>query len=676
VTALAVATAAFFVWGAPAVFGPQLTTEDGWAYAYAPMQDNLEIDHDFAFPADYDLDAKAAENGDERDMSFAFELFTDAALTRHADLRASQYEAGKDIEIAPGSGSYAMRFRSDTGTMDNRDAREFRLNQDGSAWGANETYYLVQKLDKAGNALEKPIVHPFRIARSLATPQVTYGVNSNGTLSMSWDSVPGATEYLIAVTSWNGESRRVDLVGSTKVPTWSSPVVDPFTGERVAAELQQNQGLQTYRLWSSAQIESTGDGGGAVNALDNDTSEYEYGVIATDGTTFSAMQATDANTVAAPLPKEIPGDLKRQQFPEGQIVDSLDKIPTRFLFTSLDGATRQTASCISPDGLAAKGGAVRMQLSGLGTALGWPMYLTVSDAATAAAQVAAFNDRVKAELPTTGLPQVTTISAPIQGDPSQYTPSTTAPDVAYPLSGSNEFTTYLAANLVARQDAIDVSAYTDRAGMPDLDDAIGEAVFQDPYVLGYRGYTVRDDIVYVTYANDAAETTRLQGEIAAVVDGAVSSVTTPDMSATDKATALNAWLVDIASYDQAALAAGEGMPGFPDGFPHAWDPSGVLLSDSGNTGVCASYAAAYKALMDAAGVPSVVVTGDVLNGGGHEWNKVDVGGSWLAVDPTWNDGSDPTKYLLISDSQFTGNAARVETKEWMADSRIADDATP
>jgi len=673
-SAVVVAVAAFFVWGLPALTGPQLTTQDDWAYAWAPLQDNVDMNLTFTFPADYDLDAKAAENGDERDTSFAFELFTDSSLTHHADYTAHQYDRG--VEIEPGLGASNLRFHWETDTIDNPDDREFEINGGRSAWGVHDTYYLVQKLDEAGTPLEKPIVYPFRVARPLAMPQVDYGVNPNGTLQMSWDAVPGATEYLVAVSSWDGERRQVWLVGSTKVPTWSPPIRDPFSGERETVEQEQNQGLRTYAMWSAAEIEGEAGNGGAVNALDNDTSEYEYGVIATDGTGFSAMQPTDANTVAASLPQEIPLYLKKQQFPDGQIVDSLDKISTRFFFTSVDGATRQTAAYIDPDDVALQKEGVRMHLSGLGTGLGWPMYLTVRDVDAAKAQINAFNERVKAELPTTGLPQVTTISAPIQGDPSQYTPSTTAPDAGYPLSGTDEFTRYLAANLVAREDAIDVSAYVDRAGMPELSDAIGEAVYQNPYVLGYRGYTVKGDIVYVSYANDAETTKRMQGEIASVVGDAVAKVTTSDMSAADKAGALNQWLVDTASYDKAALEAGKATLGFPSGFAHAWDPSGVLLSENGNTGVCASYAAAYKALMDAAGVPSVVVTGDVLDGGGHAWNKVQVDGKWLAVDPTWNDGGDPTEYLMISDAQFTGSAARTQSNDWMVDNRIADYATP
>lgn len=671
-TAVAVAAAAFFVWGAPQVWGPQITTQDGWAYAYAPMQNNLEIDHEFSFPADYDLKSLARANGDERDTSFAFDVFTDAALTRHGELRAYQPDPGADIDISPRSiGTY--EYDPNLGVFGKQPRREFEINNT-SIWGIQDTFYLVQKLDKSGQPLEKPIVHPFRVKTSLAAPQVNYATNDNGTLQMSWDAVPGATEYVIVTTWWEGADRYTKVIGATEDTGWSPPVVNPFSGEEVEAELEQNDGLEMYRTSAAALAANTETG--AVDALNNDASQYEYGVLATDGTRFSAARTTDAMSVAAALPRTVDAYTNAQQFPNGQRVDSLEEIPTRFFFTSLDGATRQTAARIIPESLKVEDDHIYMQLSGIGTGLARTLYLNTTDLGQAQAQVAAFTERVAAELPPTGLPTVTMVSAPIQADLGQYTPSTEAPEVAYPISATNSFTDYLAANLIDHQEAISIAGWEERPGMPALDDAIGEAVYQNPYVLGYRGYSLIDDVVYVSYANDAEQTARLQAAVKASVDQAVGSVTTPGMGAAEKAAALNGWLADKAVYDKAALEAGEGGVGFPSGFPHAWDASGVLLDENSATGVCASYAAAYKALMDAAGVPTVVVTGNVFSGGGHAWNKVQVDGQWLAVDPTWNDGADQKKYLLISDSQFSGSAAREEGKDWMADQRLADYATP
>ena len=92
--------------------------------------------------------------------------------------------------------------------------------------------------------------------------------------------------------------------------------------------------------------------------------------------------------------------------------------------------------------------------------------------------------------------------------------------------------------------------------------------------------------------------------------------------------------------------------------------------------MCASYAAAFSALANAAGVETVVVAGDVLSGGPHAWNKVRVDDQWLAVDPTWNDGGDPTRYLMIRDSDFTDGSARTQSEYWMIDAAIPAYATP
>ncbi|MCS5721555.1 DUF2510 domain-containing protein [Herbiconiux sp. CPCC 203407] len=671
--ALAVGVTALFVWGIPALTGPKLVTEEGWAYAYAPLLEDVEPDHTFTFPADYDLEAMARENGDEFDNSFAFEVFTDAALTKHADLSAFQWKG--EIDVSPDALSTG-RFYAGTGLgYDESLEREFEFNPDGGFfWGLNEEYFLVQKLDRSGEPLEKPIVHPFTIERSLAAPEAVYTADENGTLQVSWDPVDGATEYLVTVSSWDGDRRSVDIVGTTTETSWSPPLLDPFSGEEVEVEIAQNEGLQTYSIWSAAQIADAGSSG-TVNPLDNDTSEYEYAVVATDGSQFSSTISTDAEAVAASLPKEIPLDAKEQQFPNGQWVDSLDQIPTRFLFTSLDGATRQTAGYIDP-AMVTPGDETswRLALIGKGTALSWPVRLNAPDRASVDAQIAAYNTRVAAEAPTTGMPEISLVAEGVDADFDQYTPSTVAPDVDYPVYGSNDFTEYLAANLVAREDAIDISEFQDAPGMPELDDAMGEAVYQNPYVLGYRGYSVRDEVVYVSYANDPDETVRLQAEVDAATAAAVASVVTEGMSDAEKATALNGWLVDTAEYDTPAFEAS--FLSYPDGFEHAWDPSGVLLPENGNVGVCASYAAAYKALLDEAGLESVVVTGDVFDGGGHAWNKVKIDGQWLAVDPTWNDGSDPSAYLLITDGEFVDQAARAENTEWMADLRIAGYATP
>jgi transglutaminase-like putative cysteine protease len=92
-------------------------------------------------------------------------------------------------------------------------------------------------------------------------------------------------------------------------------------------------------------------------------------------------------------------------------------------------------------------------------------------------------------------------------------------------------------------------------------------------------------------------------------------------------------------------------------------------------GVCASYAYAFNAHANAAGVETTVVLGNVLAGGRHSWNKVKIDGKWLAVDPTWNDTLATDDYVMVPDTAFTGIAKRVEDKMWMSDQYLAGFAT-
>ncbi len=88
---------------------------------------------------------------------------------------------------------------------------------------------------------------------------------------------------------------------------------------------------------------------------------------------------------------------------------------------------------------------------------------------------------------------------------------------------------------------------------------------------------------------------------------------------------------------------------------------GVLLK---GYGVCESYALAMTALLDAAGIRNLYVTGKG-NGGGHAWNYVQMpDGKWYLLDSTWNDvgsGSDKAFFLIGS---------RTDAKQHKAQGRL------
>ncbi len=57
--------------------------------------------------------------------------------------------------------------------------------------------------------------------------------------------------------------------------------------------------------------------------------------------------------------------------------------------------------------------------------------------------------------------------------------------------------------------------------------------------------------------------------------------------------------------------------------------------------VCEGYARAYKYIMDAIGIPCILVSGIGTNSNGetesHAWNYVQINNNWYAIDTTWDD---------------------------------------
>ena len=251
------------------------------------------------------------------------------------------------------------------------------------------------------------------------------------------------------------------------------------------------------------------------------------------------------------------------------------------------------------------------------------------------------------------------------------------PDSPYPVYGSQDMVRYLAQSMIKHEDTVDLSAYQlDDAAKAE--DALLEAVTQNPYVVDVRSYGCVPESCRIGYGYSAAAQAAIQEQLLTTSTSILAQTVDPSMSDADKVRAIDRWLTRNARYDDeaAALLAAHPEPGFdpPDAYRYAWNASGVLLDGKG---VCESYAEAFDLLANAAGVPTVVVSGYLdADHAPHAWNKVYVAGGWKAVDVTWDHGPPiTTDYLMIDDSQFTGEAARTEDDQWMIDSLIPTYAT-
>jgi len=273
---------------------------------------------------------------------------------------------------------------------------------------------------------------------------------------------------------------------------------------------------------------------------------------------------------------------------------------------------------------------------------------------------------------------------PIVTQPNNVDPRAEAPPTlpsldstsAYPVYGSKDVVKYIAQEMLVHEDIIDLRAYS-LDTKAQADDALLEAVSQNPYVIDVRTYGCTPHACRVGYGYTKEEQAEIQEDVLEASTAVLAEIISPEMSDVDRVKAINKWIVDNAEYD---MEAADQLPDdpqasdVPDEYRYAWNASGVLLRGKG---VCESYADAFSLLANAAGVPAVIVSGKLSDGSPHAWNKVFVGGVWKAVDVTWNDGPPTTTaYLMINDSQFTGEAARSEDDQWMSDDHIADFATP
>jgi hypothetical protein len=630
-----------------------------------PLLD-LSGDATITFPADYDYTAKAggATSGND---DWAFEVFLDSALQDQAGVFVSQVESGADLEIQP--------QEIITATFDNDRETISSLPGGGKTqWGLEPEYYLVRHIDERGELLEVPVVTKLTTrAPAFSTPAIDAKADvSTGALELRWAPVDGATEYLIvgsyALTSGGGTGRIHKVIGSTTEPEWSS-VKD--RGQTPSGASGQNLALVSFDGQSADSLQ--GQGVRESIAPDLSGAGWRYGVIAVNGNDHSRIATADASSVVAALPYQpafYTWGAKTLIFKEHELAD----IPVTFAFTSLDGLTRSTAAHIDDDGIYTDDtGKTFISISGVGTSLTWRMeWSTAPRSFDAEAFRADYNARADAARPTTGGAVV--VSKSLDEVRADSTPLDTPADTTYPVYGSDEFVQFLAGHLIAGTTLIDVSAFADAPGAQSVSDAMREAIVQNPYAIGVGSYgdtfALGDNrtIISVHYDLDKNEREGIQASIAADADEVLASVVSDGMSDRDKAIAINNWITAQTEYDRPAFDALEADDQSIEPYAYAWRADGVL--DLG-LAVCEGYAQAYTLLMNQAGVPTVTVTGTVLSGGRHAWNKVQVDGRWLAVDTTWNDSAEPNQFLLIGDADFSGSATRIEDTEWMRDDLIA-----
>ena len=563
------------------------------------------------------------------------------------------------------------------------------FNLGGDSWPVG-TYYIVEREGFFGGTLERPRVHIYTVSTGSGTddPFISLDFTADivsGVPTFTWPVVDGAsTIYILkstpapspytptlevigwsdgAATSWTATTQDMTYENTRQnqedVSGYNTGFrgFDPDSGTCTPQD-SQYQGM-TPPPWDDSTLTYPSY---AVVASDDDHStlpDFRDGrdlivntPVATATSTLSQM-AADAGTDLF-VPDSFPvtmGDCRTLFFP----------VSAQSLVTSADEASITLTYAVT-------GTRLTHSLTGSGDS-----YSTVQNLGSAAGL------RTLVQYgPMQDLNYMT--SAQVRTYALSNTPSADEPESPYTWNGTSDMVKFIAANMYAGTTAIDLSRFTADPDSPLIIDAVNEAYFQNPYITDFSPIVgVQNDVLYISYEMTPEERAASSARVKAKVDQVLASIINGSMSERDKALAINKYLAQNAVYDTAAANFNDGRhtrDEYVQAFPNSWDAEGVLLDGKG---VCSSYAAAFKALADEAGLNSVTVTGWADTSGiGHEWVKVQIDGSWWVVDPTWNSNiweqirGNVQTFFMLTDAQ----AARTPFNGFVVDSHIADYDTP
>ncbi|MDR2929663.1 MAG: hypothetical protein LBV06_01950 [Propionibacteriaceae bacterium] len=550
---------------------------------------------------------------------------------------------------------------------------------DDQAWPAG-TYYIVTRRTIFDQPLERPqvMVHTVEPDGRVSSPSFTMAV-TDGSPVFTWEATPGAQAYRILRFDSHGSpsASRVAVIGNTTSTSFTVADADMAYQDARQNSEPIDAVNDTFRARTPLgdpclpEDESVVDSPDARGPLTH--TSYAVVAVGSDEST-SAPAPQDGKDVMAATPVAVDAEalnLARQGHPVAQLPDQ---------FPVIMGDCQTRAQPVEPRTLVADAdhSSASLTYGAADTLLTQVLVSPRGQADQYDAMIQLGDDLGLRELVQAGvmedLASMPTSDAEIWARGKD--PSREAPPSPYTWNGSSAMVTYIAANLFAGKEVIDLSQFTADPAAPLIYDAANEAVLQNPYITDMSPYIgVWHNQLVVNYEQTPAERAEAAERIKARVDQVLPTLIDEGMDDRAKARAINTWVATHAVYDQAALdfstSGSRTRDEFVEQFPNAWDAEGVLID---GRGVCTSYATAFKALADQAGLNTVTVTGFTDDRSvGHQWIKAYLDGRWQIIDPTWNSnvyeqtGGGTDMFFGLSDAE----ADRLQFDGFSVDSRIA-----
>jgi len=539
---------------------------------------------------------------------------------------------------------------------------ESLLHEDNrySTWGYLSHFYLALLVDPVtAEPLERPTVQIFTLENQLEAPRSEFFLADDGRGGFRWNAIEGAEYYVIARVDEDAFDHTVlRPIAHTTDTTWIHPEMELGGMNRLFRHTVEcphciDDGEElTVAISNLVVIAVNSEAHSAIGNVHNgaklasrlvagisidfvDAIADTDGVITAgeDGRVIAAEADEEENDEEAPpifnlLPLQIPLDM----------VD--DRVVYRRMIYGFDCCHTITQED-DPD----NPGELRYVLETCfrveGTTFKFSIWMHGVDLDTLEEDIEAFLQRADDAALRGGGSMAIDFSNQRPHDRDIPTVEDTA-DKVITTTGDRIFantalSAFLAYNMLAGNEVIDLSEFPESANWDLLIDAFFEAIYQNPLILHVAGAgsIPGTNVLFVEYKESVNVIQRQQDAIRQIVPEIIAEIITDDMTDLEKSIAINQFLVDTTEYDWDALENAEQFdfqqvdPEFNDSFT----AYGILIN---RVGVCAGYAAAFRLLADEAGLESIVVTGYLEGFLPHAWNRVHIDGQWYTIDVTNN----------------------------------------
>ena len=540
------------------------------------------------------------------------------------------------------------------------------------SWGNLPQYYLVNKIDlETGEELDTPEITVVQIDTEIASaPSPVFSQTEEGNARIYWKEVEDADKYYVVgiqrTEEWGLETFAT-IIGATDGTEW---ICEPYKGDDGEVYCMNEDFMEASKKWS-------------------DDREYYYGVIAVNEEGASSLSnLVELSSLSSSLPIWMDYDIQNEEDLSNGGFDSFDKLPTTVGVEMCDGSTSQRVIIYDCDNYYFdEFGFINIPARINGTLFTDEVWLKTYDPNTLERDLADLKARQEALIKKGGAtidPSIDITDEEIEvpddesKDESEDDPADTSDKknnnkgkTEFEVYGNNELSIYIAEQMLKTEEYIDISDFAEYVDVEFVADAFQEAKYQNPLILGIQDVGYSDQgILKVEYDFDKETTAEKQKEVVDKVDEVISEIITDDMSDFEKEIAINNYLCENAEYDMAALENGKEHDYYyvDEEFYDSFTAYGILVD---GVGVCASYAADFKLLCDAAGLECVVVSGNLEGSLPHAWNKVKIDGKWCIVDVTNNDADGFSNGLLnLSDDVSSG--VLVQKDDFVLDTLVDD----